>query len=174
MRPVTHGKRHQDKTSRPDETSHPSKTSHQEKRHQERPVTQIRIYQMRRETRYGDQSQVKPAEDSARIGGPKRACAKIVKFVSHFRDASNSPRRLLSPFCRLSAPFPPLTTSLPGQNHQAIETQSLHVIPSPCWDKAICIPGERSLERGRFESTISSRNLFKDRTINSSIPRYYP
>jgi len=40
------------------------------------------------------------------------------------------------------------------------------VIQRPCWDKAICIPGERSLERSRFESTVSSRNLFKDRIIN--------
>ena len=40
------------------------------------------------------------------------------------------------------------------------------MIQRPCWDKAICIPGERSLERSRFESTVSSRNLFKDRIIN--------
>ena len=48
--------------------------------------------------------------------------------------------------------------------------QSLRVIQRPCWDKAICIPGERSLERSRFESTVSSRNLFKDRTIHLSTP----
>ena len=40
------------------------------------------------------------------------------------------------------------------------------MIQRPCWDKAIYIPGERSLERSRFESTVSSRNLFKDRIIN--------
>src|SRR5277367_3491645 len=52
----------------------------------------------------------------------------------------------------------------------AMEGQSLHVIPRPCWDKAICIPGVRSLERSRSESTVSSRNLFKDRTIHLLIP----
>jgi len=51
----------------------------------------------------------------------------------------------------------------------ATDGQSLNVIPYPCWDKAICIPGERSLGRSRFESTVSARNLFKDGTINLSI-----
>ena len=46
----------------------------------------------------------------------------------------------------------------------ATEELSLHMIPRPCWGKAI--PGERSLEQSLFESTASSRNLFKDRTIH--------
>jgi hypothetical protein len=46
----------------------------------------------------GDQSYRQSLKKtSARIGDPKRACAKIVNFVSQFRDASNSPRRLLRP-----------------------------------------------------------------------------